>query len=140
MGPSTINTYYINVCPTRHPHLPMNKETTAAFRWSCWCNRSFVGGRDFGPTFWWVLFWEMDTALLADCLKSCVPQPAAGIIHFLLCQLSKHPMYWLFLPWNLVIFKNFIFEINFYFMFLDYFFWYFEVFLMWLCQKQFFKK
>jgi len=105
MGPSTINTYYINVCPTRHPLLPTNKETTAAFRWCCWRNRSFVGGRHFGPTFWWVLFWAMDTALLADCLKSCVPQPAAGIIHFLLCQLSKHPMYWLFLPWNLVVLK-----------------------------------
>jgi len=39
------------VRPTRRPHLPLNKETTAAFRRSCRHSWSLLDGESLGPTF-----------------------------------------------------------------------------------------
>jgi hypothetical protein len=47
--------YKWDVRPTRHPHLPLNKETTAAFR--------RLGGESLGPTFRLLLSREMGPPL-----------------------------------------------------------------------------
>lgn len=55
--------YKWDVRPTPHPHLPLNKETTAAFRWRCWHSWSLHGGESLGPAFGWLLSREMGPPL-----------------------------------------------------------------------------